>query len=523
MNDESGTILLVDDSRSKRYIIGSWLRRAGYLVNEARSGTEALTMLAGSDTPDAVVLDVRLPDMTGFEVCERIKGDPRWSALPVIHVSATAIHAGDRTEGLTRGADAYLVEPIDPDEMLATLTAVLRYYRARTQAERLAGRLTRLADASLAVNQAATFEGLLEASVRGAATIFSGPALASAATPDGRVIVASIDGPTDAPKSHVYPEGYRPGSPASLAPVGSTVAVHPVRVWYDAEPPWDTDTEMWLALSRTREDRPAVALAVPVAGTEVNDDRVLIQLAQAVASAVEAMRSHDQERQIALTLQRSLLPRHLPEVGGYDMAVRYLPASAYAEVGGDFYEAVRYEGSVVMAIGDVVGHSLHAATVMAELRHALRAYVAEGYPPNVVLERLNSLMIRFIPDEIATVCMLDLDPSSGRIRVANAGHLPPLLTTPDGARYVPTSGPLLGIPMPRPELVETFLPPGGTLTLFTDGLVERRGQVIDVGLDALAERATVVDDDLDVYCDRLLAGMGPVVDDDVALIAVRRR
>ena len=105
------TILVVDDSPTKRYLLVSWLTRAGFTVREAENGTEALARV-GVDPVDLVVLDVRLPDLSGFEVCERIKADH--PAIPVIHVSAHAVDVVDRTQGLTRGADAYLAEPIEP-------------------------------------------------------------------------------------------------------------------------------------------------------------------------------------------------------------------------------------------------------------------------------------------------------------------------------------------------------------------------------------------------------------------------
>ena len=129
---------------------------------------------------------------------------------------------------------------------------------------------------------------------------------------------------------------------------------------------------------------------------------MLVQLAQAVAAAVEAQRSFDEEHRIAVTLQRSLLPRRLPEVAGLDLAVRYEPASAQTEVGGDFYELVMLDGHLLVAIGDVAGHSLHAATVMAELRHAVRAYAVEGHQPGAILDRVNELMRTLLPNELAT-------------------------------------------------------------------------------------------------------------------------
>ncbi|MEU6942566.1 response regulator, partial [Streptomyces rubiginosohelvolus] len=126
-----GTVLVIDDDETNRYILTSWLTRAGHTVVGAADGTEGLALLADprARLPEAAVIDVQLPDMSGFEVCERIKADARTAYLPVIHVSAVAVNTEDHTEGLSRGADAYLDQPIDPDEFLATVTAALRYAR----------------------------------------------------------------------------------------------------------------------------------------------------------------------------------------------------------------------------------------------------------------------------------------------------------------------------------------------------------------------------------------------------------
>ena len=115
-------------------------------------------------------------------------------------------------------------------------------------------------------------------------------------------------------------------------------------------------------------------------------------------------------------------------MAGLDLAVRYEPASAQTEVGGDFYELVMLDGHLLLAIGDVAGHSLHAATVMAELRHAVRAYAVEGHQPGEILHRVNELMRTLLPNELATLCVLLLHPPTGRIRLASAGHLPPVLS-----------------------------------------------------------------------------------------------
>jgi CheY-like chemotaxis protein len=502
-------VLVVDDSAPKRYLLVSWLTRAGFEVQQAETGTEALEMLPGAGV-DLVVLDVKLPDMSGFEVGEKIKSDPAYGALPVIHVSAHAVDVADRTQGLNRGADAYLVEPIEPDELVATAHAVLRYYSARRRAELLAERMVRLAETTLAINTASTLDELLQAAAAGAESIFGTPVV---------VLAESADGES---RAAVSPGRMRTWSlPEHNVAVGSLVRTDQPSDWDLIE--WPDGESVAVAAARLRIDRPPVYVAAP-SSSQTPGFPVLRQLSQAVAAAVEAQRSYDEEHRIAVTLQRSLLQSRLPKVPGLDLAVRYEPAAAQTEVGGDFYELTMIDGRLLVAIGDVAGHSLHAATVMAEIRHAVRAYAVEGHPPGAVLRLVNRFMRTVLPADSATVCLFTLDPATGAVRMASAGHLPPLLHTADGVRYIETRGPLLGINAPRPDDLEFVLPPGGTLVLYTDGLVERRDTDIDVGLSGLAAAARTVDRDLDAFCRRLLVQLGGTGQqaDDVAIVALRR-
>jgi CheY-like chemotaxis protein len=512
VDSDSATVLVVDDSPTKRYLLVNWLRRAGFQVAEAQTGAEALAGVAAGPV-DLVVLDVRLPDMNGLEVCERIKADH--PATPVIHVSAHAVDVADRTQGLTRGADAYLAEPIEPEELVATAQAVLRYYRARQRAELLADRLARLADTTMAVTTAPTYASLLEAAACGAAEIFRGPAAVVAETSDGDCLAAVCAGP---------------GGPASIVPwvvddgdvpVGATVRDEPMGRWGLVDWPAG-ERSLTVAAARLRADRAPLYVVVPTS-SQMRGSPVLVQLSQAVAAAIEAQRSFDEEHRIAITLQRSLLPSRIPTIAGLDLAVRYEPASAQTEIGGDFYELGMLDGHLLMAIGDVAGHSLHAATVMAELRHAVRAYAVEGHQPGAVLERVNELMRVLLPGESATICVLQLHPGTGRVRMASAGHLPPLVSTDGRVEFVEHRAPLLGVRATRPADLEFTVPRGATLLLYTDGLIERRDADIDVGLAALAECARRVDDDLDRFCERLLVELAPAqINDDVAVVALRR-
>lgn len=521
-------VLVVDDSPSKRYVITSWLRREGHRVAEAATGAEALTLLHGVVPADPatappvppvelVVLDVRLPDIDGFEVAERLKADPRTAAVPIIHISASAVHTVDRTEGLTRGADAYLAEPIDPDELLATAGALLRYYRARHRAERLAGRLTRLVETTAAINAATSLPQLLHLGAAGAARVFGGAAAVAAGSPETGALAVQVDGPGDEPAA-------RPAFRDHFGedPLGGLAGTELFRL--DSGPWWDGP--VWRVVARAKAGREPLHIAVPAMGFSDDDADVLRQLGQAMALAVEALRSYDEERRTALTLQRSMLPARLPPVPGYDIAVRYRPASEHAYVGGDFYEVVAVEGHLVAAIGDVAGHSLRAATIMAEIRHALRAYLAEGHAPGPTLDRINRMMLRFLPEEIATMCLLRIDLASGEVRLANAGHPPPLRVA--GGRVATVEGrvALLGVPTSHDAEVALTLDPGELLVLVTDGLIERRGYSFNEGLERLSAalaRGAAAGGDLEAFCDGLLAGLGDATHaDDVALLVIRR-
>jgi CheY-like chemotaxis protein len=508
------TVLVVDDSATKRYLLVSWLTRAGFTVHEAETGGSALRML-GEESIDLVVLDVKLPDMSGFDVCEQIKNGPEYGVLPVIHVSAHAVDVVDRTQGLNRGADAYLVEPIEPDELIATAQAVLRYYRARQRAETLAARMVRLAETTLEINSASSLAGLLRAAASGAYEIFGGPVVVLAESVDGES-TAAISSSAGSPL-------VRPWSlDDDQVTVGSLVRTDSPVSWDVVE--WPAGERVAVAAARLRIDRSPVYVAVP-GSSQTPGFPVLRQLAQAVAAAVEAQRSYDEEHRIAVTLQRSLLQSQLPEVPGLDRAVRYEPAGAQTEVGGDFYELTMLDGRLLVAIGDVAGHSLHAATVMAEVRHAVRAYAVEGHSPNAVLELVNRFMRSVLPEDSATLCLLTIEPDTGRVRMASAGHLPPLIQVDGTVRFLTPSGPLLGINAARPvEDLEFELPVGGTLVLYTDGLIERRDADIDVGLAALARCAETVERDLDRFCERLLVELSAAGSqaDDIAVVAIRR-
>jgi PAS domain S-box-containing protein len=230
------------------------------------------------------------------------------------------------------------------------------------------------------------------------------------------------------------------------------------------------------------------------------------------------------ERKRAYVLQRSFIPDRLPEIPGVQLAARFIPGGAGVEVGGDWYDVLEIDdGSIGLAIGDVAGRGVQAAAVMAQLRNALRAYVFEAHPPAIALERLNRLAWTLERNAMATLIYLVFDPSSGRVRFANAGHLPPLKTKPDGStQYLDEarSLPLGARPVTSYSEAEHVLEPGSTLILYTDGLVEKRRTSIDDRLALLARSSKAEHDGLEDLCDHLLATVGPSGDDDVALLAI---
>jgi serine phosphatase RsbU (regulator of sigma subunit)/DNA-binding response OmpR family regulator len=523
MSDPLASVLLVDDDAAKRYVLATWLRRAGYVVREVGTGRDALAAVPGADL---VMLDVNLPDMSGFDVCRLIKADPQTAAIPVIQVSATAVEVADRAHGLTQGADAYLIEPTDPEELLATVTAVLRYYRARTRAERTAGMLAELASVTLGINTAETFDGLAAAGAVGVARIFAVPAVLMLEMPDGQVRRMSAS-----PGSTV---AVRRGGPPGLldrvadrvvgpGPASAIVALGRDE-WLGLVPDSTLRVDVCVAAARTRPGRPAIVVTVGSAGLAGDEDmQILRQLAQSVALGVEALRSSAEDHLVALTLQRSFLPAALPAIPDLTMAFRYLPASDQAEVGGDFYEALPWRDGVLLAIGDVQGHSLHAATVMGELRHALRAFATEGHSPVEITRLVNEVLRRYHPGMMATLCLVVADGATGELTIVNCGHMPLLLV--GGGRspaYVGEGGLVLGLTRHEPHLETALLPPGGTALLFTDGLVEDRKVSLDTNLEILRVAVgDAADADVEAFANHVLAAFGSR-EDDVAMVVLRR-
>lgn len=259
------------------------------------------------------------------------------------------------------------------------------------------------------------------------------------------------------------------------------------------------------------------------------EDLALAELvAGHAARALDVSAAVEQERELAHALQRSTLPRGLPQVPGFDLASVYEPARTEAPVGGDWYDALRLrDGRLGLVVGDVAGHGMEAATRMAQLRNAVRAYLFEGHRPGRTLELGNELLLAERVHDHATVVAATLDPWTGQLVIARAGHPPAVSSGPGGTVVVDgRTGPPLGA-FPDATFPETAyrLQQGATLYLYTDGLVEERDEVLDAGLDRLVAAASRLHElsarQLATRLVRELVGSGS--GDDTCLLVLRRQ
>jgi serine phosphatase RsbU (regulator of sigma subunit)/anti-sigma regulatory factor (Ser/Thr protein kinase) len=248
--------------------------------------------------------------------------------------------------------------------------------------------------------------------------------------------------------------------------------------------------------------------------------------ADRAAVAIDNARVSEQ-RAVTEIVQRTMLPDALPELPGIRFSAKYLPAGSGIKIGGDWYDVFQLSnGRLAFVIGDVVGRGVLAASVMAEIRTALRAYLVEGHGLAEVVSMLNDLLVSMGRKRGATLSILQLDPGAEELEAVVAGHLPPLLVDPDGHTRLleQRHGLPVGVHSGHDyEVCRHPFPTGSRLLLYTDGLIERRDEPIDEGLQRLtaaAEAAAQLDDSPladGVY--RALLDETPL-EDDVALLAI---
>ncbi len=280
---------------------------------------------------------------------------------------------------------------------------------------------------------------------------------------------------------------------------------------------------------RTESGGSYTVTCLPVDSPRPDGAGVLVHAADVTdhADAAERLRASERRhRETAVTLQRSLLPQELEQPDDLRIAATYQPGVADAAVGGDWYDVITLgAGRTALVIGDVMGRGVRAAAVMGQLRTAVRAYARLDLPPHEVLQLLDGLAAEIDASQIATCVYAVHDPNEGRLVYASAGHLPILVRDEDGTvRHADgATGPPLGTGGWLHSSGSIALPPGSTAVLYTDGLVERRREDIDEGVEALARALAGASGTPQVVCDRLLRALGVTAehDDDVAVLVVQ--
>ncbi|MDP9950516.1 PAS domain S-box-containing protein [Streptomyces sp. DSM 41269] len=286
-----------------------------------------------------------------------------------------------------------------------------------------------------------------------------------------------------------------------------------------------------LVVPLTARSRPLGTLSlVRTEGSPAFDDRdvaVARELAVRAGVAIDHARRYDREHSIARELQRSLLSEPWGPHPHVEVATRYRPADRGVLVGGDWYDVVPLQdGRHLKAMGDVMGHGVEAAVAMSQYRSLLRLLAQEDLPPHEILEQLDRMVERSGLDRAATCLLAVVDRFGGVCEVASAGHLPPVFIDPgaEGARIVPVPvGPPLGTGFGGYRTASVPCGPGTVLFMYTDGLVERRGEDIDVSVRRLSSLTLPPGGGLEELLDRVLDRFGDDAEDDIAVLASRIR
>jgi signal transduction histidine kinase/DNA-binding response OmpR family regulator len=475
-------VLVADDNADLRAYLERLL--AGEFDVTTVADGEAALAAVRRHPPDLLVTDVMMPRLDGLGLVRALRADPRTARLPILMLSARAGQEAS-VEGLEVGADDYLVKPFSALELLARVRATLALADAREEAGRRA------------VAHAERLEALTDAAQRVTRPLATG-AVAEALARAAREVTGAAGASVDAPGARAATGRDLAAADVRLSLLGAESAVVGELTLHGMPGALDEETRALLA-----------------------------QLAIVGAGALERAGLHERERETVAVLQRSLLDERLPDLPGLSAAARYLPSSDTAQVGGDFYDLLELdEDRVAIAVGDVVGHGLPAAAAMSHLRNAVRAYASDALAPGEVVERMHRLVARTETGLSATLAVLELDRATGVLRHAAAGHPPGLVIAPDGrTRFLArATSPPLGMPGGIVPEQEDRLDPEDVLLLFTDGLVERRGESLHEGFARLAELAGAPRGDLDAWLDGLLDrhGLADGGEDDVAAVAVRR-
>jgi serine phosphatase RsbU (regulator of sigma subunit) len=464
------SILLADDDEVGRYVIATMLRRSGFKVTEVADGLAAVAAAVAAP-PDLAVLDVKMPGLDGFETCRRIKSHDVTRHIPVLMLSATFMETEAQVEGLETGADAYLTQPVEAPVLAATIRSLLRARGLETE--------VRIAAAEWQV----TFDAISDA-----VAVLDGE---GAVVRANRAFLATFGTDVVGTRVPALDVGLESGE-LELAD-----RTHSVRV--DVMP-----------------DEVSATPRLVVTLSDVTADRLRERERAAVLT---------REQTISRTLQQTLLPERLPADERLALHAWHLAAEQELIVGGDWYDVIETGEGLWLVIGDVAGHGVAAAAQAGQLRHSLRVYAHEGFGLAESVTRLNELVTGTELTDMATMCILALTHDSPEVRMVSAGHPPPVLIPADGPPRLAGEehGVVLGLLGASYEESSFAFAPGDRLVLYTDGLVERPGEMIDDGFVRLVEACVGVPG-LETLRAHLVAQLVGTTHprDDVALLLAER-
>jgi PAS domain S-box-containing protein len=503
---DAARVLVVDDNADIRDYVVSLLAQ-DYQVDTAVDGAEGLAK-ARESVPDLVLTDVMMPKMDGFELLAALQADPLTLGIPVVMLSARAGEEG-MLEGLDAGADDYLIKPFTGRELLARVRANLELDRARRVRRQLergrsmldqAQRLARVGswEVDLGTGALEVSDEFLRISGRTreelAHLVYPANVLDLIHPEDRQRVQVAIDAGLDGSEISYEARMLRTGGDSVLVSVHGEVV-------------------------RGVQGNPE---ALRGSVQDITERRAAEEaLALAAANAEAAAREHA----IADQLQRSLLPRLTVDLAHLEVATYYRAGVEGTQVGGDWYDVIELgAGRTALVVGDVMGRGVQAAAVMGQLRAAIRAYARLDLPPADVLEFLDGIVRELGENQIVTCLYAVFDPADRTLRMANAGHLPPILVGPDGVSQIVwgAEDPPLGAGPFTLTQQDIKLDANSLAVLYTDGLVERRGEDLELGVHALAGLTGGVDEPVTSMPERLVQALlpdGP--DDDVAVLVAR--
>ena len=541
--DRPGTILLVDDNRENLAALQAVLEPLGEPLVLAESGEQALRALLHIEC-SVILLDVRMAGMDGLQTARIIRSRPGTRHIPIIFMTAQSSELEEITRAYESGAVDYVVKPFEPEILRAKVGVFVELHReraervresrARAEAEAVARAVRTLQILSDAAMTYLDLDELAEALVERSAELF-GAGAAALLLRDEKLPGLHVRARTGAFTLSIADDRIRIGE-EMLGEVAATLggAILQARN-LDAEDReqaglgGELESLLVVPLLSAGELIGLLLLAAPDEDHFDQRDLELLTLAaDRMALAVDHAQRYADGRLLVETLQRSLLPERLPLHPRMQLAARYMPAGLAPQVGGDWYDAVELdENRTAVMIGDVVGHGIRAAITMSELRNALRAFAIEGHSPEEALRQLDRVVMATRgPGMVATLLFVVIDAAEGTVTLARAGHPPPALRAVDGSvRFLETERTLpLGVDPDEVPSQETYpMKPGETLLLFTDGLVERRGEPITDSFDRLLDALAGAPAEVEPLCEHVLRKTATEQgrDDDVAVLAVQ--